>query len=391
MGDGLAQRGLTHTRRSYETQNRGFHVLPQLQHGQMLYDSVFHLVKPEMVGIKNALGAFQVKVVLGELTPRQINQILQIVQLNTVFRRLRMGAFQFLQFPVENFGHFLRPLFLLGLFLQLLDILFVGIAAQLLLNGPQLLVEVILALLFVHVVAHLALDLLLQFKHLLRLGQHGKESVGYLVEVACLQNPLTHRKFSLDVAGHEIQQKHGVFDALDGKARLLRQVARAGDDLYGQVPDRLQQSLELARVGYVFRSRVRYHGGLHVGFVLDGFHHLEAADALYDDRDAAVGHLESLEDLRRSAYLVEVVKHRLVHIRFLLRDDTDGLALAAVFLHQLDGFLAPHGDGNDRARIKHRVAQRHDGQFLRHRLILAELALLDGQHGNELGIRVNHI
>ena len=113
-------------------------------------------------------------------------------------------------------------------------------------NGPQLLVEVIFALLLVHIVAHLALDLLLQFKHLFGLGQHRKKPLGHFVEIARLQNPLTHRKFGLDVAGHEIEQKHRVINALDGEACLLRQIARARNDLNGQVPDRLQQSIELA-------------------------------------------------------------------------------------------------------------------------------------------------
>ena len=104
-----------------------------------------------------------------------------------------MGAFQLFQFSIEDFSHFFRPLFLLSLFLQFLDILFVRITTQFLLNGPQLLVEVIFALLLVHIVAHLALDLLLQFKHLFGLGQHRKKPFSHFVEVARLQNPLTHR------------------------------------------------------------------------------------------------------------------------------------------------------------------------------------------------------
>ena len=95
----------------------------------MLNDSVFHLVQTEMVGIEDALGVFQVEIVFRELLPRQVNQILQIVQLNAIFARLRMGAFQFFQFPIKDFSHFFRPLFLLSLFFQLLDILFVRIAS----------------------------------------------------------------------------------------------------------------------------------------------------------------------------------------------------------------------------------------------------------------------
>ena len=68
----------------------------------MLHDAVFHLVQAIVVGIKDALGAFQVEVILGIFLPRQVNEVLQIVQLDAVFRSLRMRALQFLQFPIEN-------------------------------------------------------------------------------------------------------------------------------------------------------------------------------------------------------------------------------------------------------------------------------------------------
>ena len=51
----------------------------------MLNDSVFHLVQTKMVGIEDTLGVFQVEIVFRELLPRQVNQILQIVQLYAIF------------------------------------------------------------------------------------------------------------------------------------------------------------------------------------------------------------------------------------------------------------------------------------------------------------------
>ena len=170
----------------------------------MLHDAIFHLVQTIVVGIEDALGAFQVEVILGILLPRQVNEVLQIIQLDAVFRRLRMGSLQLLQFPIEDLSHFLRPFLLRRLLRQLLDILLVGTTAQFLLNRTKLLVKVILTLLLVHVDSHLTLDLLLQFQHLLLIGQHSQQVGSHLVEVTSLQKPLTDRHIGLYIAGHEV-------------------------------------------------------------------------------------------------------------------------------------------------------------------------------------------
>ena len=193
------------------------------------------------------------------------------------------------------------------------------------------------------------------------------------------------------VAGHEIHQEDRVFNALDSKSRLLRQVARATDDLYGQFLDRLHQRSEFACLGHLFCHGERHHGGFQVRFHLCGFHHLEASLALYDDGGVAVGHLQGLYDLCSSTHLIQVVDGRVLHVRVDLCDDADGLAFAIVFLDQADGLVASHGDGDDDARVKHRVAQRQYRQFLRHLFVLSEAFVFDGQHGDELGVRVHHI
>ena len=270
----------------------------------MLDDAVFHLVKAEMVGVEDALGAFQVEVVLGELAPRQVNEVLQVVELYAVFRCLRMGALQLLQFPFKDLGHFLRPFFLCGLLFQLLDVLLVGIAAQLFLDGAQLLVEIILTLLLVHIHAHLVLDLLLQLYHLLLGGQHSQKVVGHLHDVRRFKHHLLGGQVHLHVAGHEIHQEFRAINALDGEGCLFGQVLRAGDDLYGQLFDGLHQSVEFPGFGIVFRSRIRQHQSLDVRLGLQGLHHLEAALALYDDGHVAVGHLYDFQDMGGGAHFV---------------------------------------------------------------------------------------
>ena len=142
---------------------------------------------------------------------------------------------------------------------------------------------------------------------------------------------------------------------------------------------------------HLFRDDKRHHGGFQIRLGLGLLHHLETAFALDDDGRVAVGHLQGLDDLRHRAHLIQVVQHRVLHIGVDLGDDADGLAFPIIFLDQSDGLVAPHGDGDDDTGIQHRVAQRQNGQFLGHLLVLSEAFVLDSQHGDELGVLVHQL
>ena len=62
--------------------------------------------------------------------------------------------------------------------------------------------------------------------------------------------------------------------------------------------------VEFPGIGNIYRCGVGHHRGLEIRFSLGRLHHLETTFALDNDGDIAVGHLEGLEDLGRSANLV---------------------------------------------------------------------------------------
>ena len=74
------KRGFAHARRPVKAQNRRFQVLLQLEHGNVFEDALLHLFKAEMVGIEDFLGLFEVKFILGELAPGQVQQEFNVVQ-----------------------------------------------------------------------------------------------------------------------------------------------------------------------------------------------------------------------------------------------------------------------------------------------------------------------
>ena len=77
-GNRLAQRGLTDSRRTVETDNRTLQVASQCQHGHVFHDTLLHLLHAVVILVEYLLGALQVQVVFGIFAPRQSYERLQI-------------------------------------------------------------------------------------------------------------------------------------------------------------------------------------------------------------------------------------------------------------------------------------------------------------------------
>ena len=67
-----------------------------------------------MVLVENALGTFQIEVVLGVFSPWQVDHRLEIVQLNVEVRTLRIQVVEFGNLFLEGLGNLFRPLLLSG-------------------------------------------------------------------------------------------------------------------------------------------------------------------------------------------------------------------------------------------------------------------------------------
>lgn len=60
FGDGLSQRGFTHPRRSYQTQNWPFDFVYTALYREVLKNAVFHAFRAVVVGIRDLLRLTQV-------------------------------------------------------------------------------------------------------------------------------------------------------------------------------------------------------------------------------------------------------------------------------------------------------------------------------------------
>ena len=326
----------------------------------------------------------QVEAVLGVLAPGQLQQQLHVVVLHAELGTCRVHALELLQLALEGLAHLLRPPLLRGLRAHLLDLLLDGVAAQLVLDGLHLLVQEVLALLAVHLGAHLALDLVLHLQQLKLLGQVRQQQVGPLAEVGHLQHALLLGHLGVHVAADEVDQERGRVDVLDRELGLGGDVRALLDDLQREVLQRAHQRVELLVVLVRAQFVELLDAGGEIGLLPHHLGDLEALPALDDGRGAAVRHAQHADDGGQRAHPVQVLRTRLLDVAVLLAHHAQRLVAPVHLLDQADAAVATHGDGDDHPREEHGVAQRQDGQFRRRRLRVHLLLVLRRDQRDEL-------
>ena len=78
-GDGAAQRGLAHTRRAHQAENRSAQLLDALLHRQILDDAFLDRLQAVVILIQKLLRLGQIDPAFGFLLPRHIDQPVQVV------------------------------------------------------------------------------------------------------------------------------------------------------------------------------------------------------------------------------------------------------------------------------------------------------------------------
>ena len=358
--NGLAQRGLAHARRADETHDGGLHLVDALLHGQVLENAFLDLFQPVVVGVEHFLGVGEIVADLAFFLPGQRQQHVDVVAHHGGLGRHGRHQAQLAELALDLlaglFGH-------AGGADLLLDVLEVGTVlafAQLLLDGLDLFVQVVLALALLHLALDAATDALLDlqdvqfvldlgeqlfqplgdrqgFEHVLLLvdadGQVGGDGVGQAPRI------LDAGQRTEDFGGHLLVELHVVLElAQDGAA----------------------QGLHLGRDG-LFGTQVLQLAGEVLAIGIDAGN-AGAAGALDQDLDRAVGQPEQLQDPGDAADVVHVTGRRVVLGAVALRHQHDALAGLHGGFQRLDGALAPHEQRDDHVGEDHHVAQRQKRQ-----------------------------
>src|SRR5258705_7318190 len=165
--DTLTERGFSHARRSYETQNRALALGLQLAHGEKFNDSFLDLVETVVILVEDLARLLQIDPLFARDAPRQLNHPVEISADSRVFGGHLRHTLEPGQFPQR---------FLLGLRRHLcVDDLFSQIAglhrlaaffAELFLDRLQLFAQEIFPLRLIHRFLGLFADLFTQFEEL---------------------------------------------------------------------------------------------------------------------------------------------------------------------------------------------------------------------------------
>ena len=119
------------------------------------------------------------------------------------------------------------------------------------------------------------------------------------------------------------------------------------NDFDGELLQTLHERFVLLVFGWKVFCVVLNHACFHVRFLLNDFCPLESLLALEDDRVAAIGHAQHLDDLRDGSDFVEVLAVGDFNVVVFLTHDTNVVLEFVGFLDQADGPVPANRNGYD--------------------------------------------
>ncbi len=167
LGDGLAERGLAHARRSHQAQDRSLHLADALLHRQIFKDAFLDLLQTVMIVVEHTLGGVDVLLDLGSSCPRAATAASRD-SCAPPWLRPTSGDIErsFLTSACAFSRASLLKLGLADALFQLVHLVAAFFAfAEFLLDRLQLLVEIIFALGLLHLALDARTDLALDLQH----------------------------------------------------------------------------------------------------------------------------------------------------------------------------------------------------------------------------------
>ena len=245
-------------------------------------------------------------------------------------------------------------------FFKLVEFAFFA-AAQFLLDGFDLFVEVILFL----GALHLALDARLDGAVHVELFDFDVEHVGDAGEavggVENLEQLLLLFDRQLKIGRDGVSQFRGIFHAHGGDHGLVIQrlaqlyilLEESGDALHGG----FESGIGLDRI------TGQADGGLHEAFGVDDLEDFAALNAFDQDFDVAVGELEALHDVDDGADLINLVGFGLVHAGVMLGGEENLFVRGQRLFEGAHAGFPPDDERSHHVREDDHVPDGHHGEF----------------------------
>ncbi|MNQ57142.1 hypothetical protein D3C85_712880 [compost metagenome] len=360
LGDGLPQRGLAHARRADQAQDRSLHLVHALLHGKIFEDPFLDLFEAIVVVVQHRFGVADRIVDLALLPPGEVDERIDVVAHHRGFGRHRRHELELLELGIGLFARLFRHVGSDDLLFKLFDVRALFAFAQLLLNGLDLLIQVVVALALFHLLLHAAANPLFDLKNVDFGFELGKQTFKALGRADDLEHLLLLLELQRKMRGDRVSQAARIIDA-----------SQRGQDLRGDLLVEFYVLLELshdrAAQGFGF-------GALHgVGFdrrnlageMRIGIFNTVDAGALgaFDQHlDGAIGQLEHLQDAGNATDFVDVFRRGVILAGGLLGHQHDALARFHRNLERAYGARTADEQRDDHVREHYDIAQRQQGK-----------------------------
>ena len=362
--DRTAERGLTHTRWSDETQNRSLLVGLELSDGQVFDDALLDLLEAGVVLVEDLAHGRDVHVVGGLLAPGDVENPVDVGANDGVLRRANLHLPQALELLVRDVVGLARQVRLgQALFEDVEVALIAFLFAQLFLDGLELLAQDVLALVLAHLLFDLGVDAVPHFEDFELTREQAQDLANAFLRVERLEELRLLIDWGVEVCRHQVGELTVLLNRIDERAGLARQLRHELDDLLGNVAEAHRERFAFDVLGFGFVEA--RDAGANVRF---GGHHLfetDSYEALENEAVIARAMLERFEDARRDADRIEVVLVRIVRRGVPLGDDRDDRLIEVLdVLDERDGLLAAHVKGRDGRWEQHRVPDRQNRELV---------------------------
>ena len=213
----------------------------------MFQDTFLYLFQPIMIFVQGLFRIDDTQIIHGINTPWQRQHGLQIGQLYTIVRCLRIDSFQFGHFLLKSRSHFLRPVHMTTFHTKFIDFTILSVT-QFVLDILDLLMQEILTLLTVNILTCTNLNGLLDISQTYLTVQDLNQLVHPVSQVVKSQQLHLLFRTEREIRTNKVDQNDWVIQILNGKSRVRRQTVRFLDKLIGQILTALHQSLEFIRL-----------------------------------------------------------------------------------------------------------------------------------------------
>ena len=362
-GHRLGKRGFTHAGGANKAQNGALEPLRELLHRKVFEDAFLGLFKAVVVAVEYRTGLFKVNVDLLQVVPGQVKNPVHIVAHNRVFGGRGRHAAQLAGFGESLFARFFGHVAGLELLLYFVNFgLGVVVAPHFLVDGLDLLVEIVLALVAFHLHLDAVLDALFNRGkgHLALQKLIGKlKALGGVVD---LKGFLLFAVIDLEVRNDGVGKGADFLQRKNGEHGLLRNFFVVFAVFFKSFVHGAHEGLALFGAALLVGAAAHAHHSALIVFVQ--VFPRGAVHALKQNLYGSVGQAQHLKHLADHAHRRKVLCVGLFQFWLALGHQKNLLAVGGLSgFDGLDGGFPAHKERHDGAGEHDHLAQRHDGQF----------------------------